>query len=367
MRVPSVLIATGLLVSAASGASAQVSSLGASVPAEQMRARYQIATMEAVLERAVQLGARRLSQQVQAVSPDMLFIAGSARAKGFWLDSYGVFFDVDVPAMRRSVAWSFRNLDRDRGSEAAMQTLRRNLATVHDPQVRREMELALAQLSRAVGPPTLPTAPDGSGPQPGVIPASSGGPVRASNTDAGAPAPAPPAPPVPVVDAATAAVLDDPGTAYTNQVKGALVDAMLEFGPTIPIADGEWLTIAARDNEDSRLGGSDPYDVSTIVLRIRGADLSQFRAGRLSKEETLKRVEIREVPDAVLARRRVVPRRPGTIGRLRCPSAVEYAACAPVPCSSPSRFSCCPPAARRPISRPPAASLQRSAAGSTPA
>lgn len=299
MRVPSVLIATGLVASVASGASAQVSSIGASVPTEQMGARFQIAAMEAVLERAVQLGARRLSQQVQAVSPDMLFIAGSARAKGFWLDGYGVFFDVDVPAMRRSVAWSFRNLDRDRGSDAAMQTLRRNLAVVHDPQARREMELALAQLERAVGPPPLP--PGGVPPgavgtvsaQAGVISTSGAGPVRAS-TSAPAPEPAAPGPGVPVVDAATAAVMDDPGTAYTNQVKAALVDAMLGYGPTIPIADGEWLTIAARDNEDSRLGGSDPYDVSTITLRIRGADLSQFRAGRISKEETMKRVEVRE-------------------------------------------------------------------------
>ena len=110
-----------------------------------MQARFQIAAMEGVLERAVQLGARRLSQQVQAVSPDSSFIAGAARAKGFWLDGYGVFFDVDVPAMRRSVAWSFRALERpDRATEAAIQTLRRNLAVVRDPQARREMEEALA-------------------------------------------------------------------------------------------------------------------------------------------------------------------------------------------------------------------------------
>ena len=99
-----------------------------------MRARFQIAAMEGVLERAVQLGARRLSQQVQAVSPDMLFIAGAARAKGFWLDGYGVFFDVDVPAMRRSVAWSFRALDRgDRGRRGGDPALKRNLPSVRDP------------------------------------------------------------------------------------------------------------------------------------------------------------------------------------------------------------------------------------------
>ena len=56
-------------------------------------------------------------------------------------------------------------------------------------------------------------------------------------------------------------MLDDPGRAYTSEVQTALIDAMLDFGPPIPVADGEWLTIAARDNDDSRLGGGDPYDV----------------------------------------------------------------------------------------------------------
>ena len=115
--------------------------MGAAVQPEQMRARFQIAAMEGVLETAVQLGARRLSQQVQAVSPDMLFIAGAARAKGFWLEGYGVFFDVDVPAMRRSVAWQFRALDRgDRAAVATIQSIRHRLTAVSDPQARREIE-----------------------------------------------------------------------------------------------------------------------------------------------------------------------------------------------------------------------------------
>ena len=108
MKAQTFVITGSLLLAGAASASAQVASVGSAVPQEQMQARFQIAAMEGVLERAVQLGARRLSQQVQAVSPDALFIAGAARAKGFWLEGYGVFFDVDVPAMRRSVAWSFR-------------------------------------------------------------------------------------------------------------------------------------------------------------------------------------------------------------------------------------------------------------------
>ena len=131
-----------------------MASVGGLAPApEQMRVRFQIAAMEGVLERAVQLGARRLSQQVQAVSPDMLVIGGAARAKGFLLDGYGVFFDVDVPALRRSVAWSFRQMGRPDGSvETAITSLKRNLQSVNDPAVRREMDEAIQRLARIVGP-----------------------------------------------------------------------------------------------------------------------------------------------------------------------------------------------------------------------
>src|SRR6185436_4379254 len=176
VRAQTFVITGSLLLAGAASASAQVASVGSAVPQEQMQARFQIAAMEGVLERAVQLGARRLSQQVQAVSADMLFIAGAARAKGFWLEGYGVFFDVDVPAMRRSIAWQFRNLTRDGSAVSDVQALRHNLAAVADPQARRAMEAALQRLERMVAPPQLP---------PGLMvsePQNEAGSSRVSNT-----------------------------------------------------------------------------------------------------------------------------------------------------------------------------------------
>lgn len=262
---------------APASAQQEVASVGGLAPApEQMRVRFQIAAMEGVLERAVQLGARRLSQQVQAVSPDMLVIAGAARAKGFLLDGYGVFFNVDVPALRRSLAWSFRQLGRPDGSvDAAIASLRRNLQSVNDPAARREMEEAIQRLARIAGP-----VPGGVGPGVQHVSAS-GGAQTVSSVPAS-------------VTPQQAAIIDDPGVAYTNEVKSALVDAMLDYGAPIPIGDDQWLTIAARDDNDSRLGGGDPYDVSTIMLRISGADLAAFRAGKLTREEALAKVEARE-------------------------------------------------------------------------
>lgn len=277
VRVFTLLISAGVLAGSITSVVAQeVASVGAVRP-EQMRMRFQVAAMEGVLERAVQLGARRLSEQVQAVSPDSLFIAGAARAKGFRLDGYGVFFDVDVPAMRRSLVWSFRTLDRqDRGLEVAMQSLKRHLETVRDPRQRREMEEAFQRIARSVGPVGPATASS-------AVATSSEAPVVAA--DAAAPAPG---------STASPAVLDDPGLAYTNEVKAALTDAMLEYGTPLPIAEDEWLTVAARDDHDSRISGGDPYDVSTIILRIRGADLAAYRAQRLTREEALTKVEVRE-------------------------------------------------------------------------
>ena len=275
-------VAAAVLIggSAVSVAAQGVASVGSVTEPEQIKARFQIAAMEAVLERAVQLGARRLSQQVQAVSPDMLFIAGAARAKGFWLDGYGVFFDVDVPAMRRSIAWQFRTLDRgDRSAEAAVQALRQKLALVHDSQLRRDMEDELQRIERLYGPVPAANVDPGA-----ATPVATGATVTS-----GAPAPEP----SPSAGTGTE-LLDDPGAAYTSEVKSALVDAMLDYGTPIPLSDTQWLTIAARDSDDSRMGGGDPYDVSTIILRIRGADLAGLRAGRLLRDDARARVEIRE-------------------------------------------------------------------------
>lgn len=276
-------VAALLVVGAALPAGAQnVASVGALIPSgEQSRARFQIAAMEGVLASAVQLGARRLSQQVQSISPDLLFIAGAARAKGFQLEGYGVFFDVDVPALRRSVAWSFRQLGRtDAHIEAAMTTLRRNLALVGDPAARRETEEAIQRLSKIVGPLGMPAG------------ARPGGTAQAVNASGVEPV-SEGAAPLPTLTPQQAAIIDDPGLAYTNEVKAALIDAMLDYGAPIPIAENEWLTVAARD-DNSRLGGTDPYDSSTILLRVRGGDLAAFRAGSLSRADAAARVEVRE-------------------------------------------------------------------------
>jgi hypothetical protein len=137
--------------------------------------------------------------------------------------------------------------------------------------------------------PLPPGALAAGGPQTVAASAPGAAPARPG----GAPGPPPPVAEAQELSPQLAAIIDDPGLAYTNEVKAALIDAMLDYGAPIPIGDAEWLTVAARD-DNSRLGGGDPYDVSTVMLRIKGADLGAFRAGTLSRPDAIARVEVRE-------------------------------------------------------------------------
>jgi hypothetical protein len=245
--------------------------------AQQIRARFQILAMEGVLEKAVQLGAQRVRAEIQAAAPDapdMLFITGLACARGFWLEGYGVFFDVDVPAMRRSLTWTLRVLEQgDRGLGNELAALKRLTATVDNPAARRDLQQAIQRIEAQVGPARIANAP--GAPTLTVSEAASSTAMAAPPTE-------------------RAPILADPDAVYTTEVKDALVEAMIEFSSSLPLTPTEWLTVAARDQDVSRLQPADPYDVSTILVRIKGADLAAFRAGQITREEARRRVELKE-------------------------------------------------------------------------
>ena len=84
-----------------------------------------------------------------------------------------------------------------------------------------------------------------------------------------------------------------PDLAYEDQVREALIGAMLDWGALLPLGPDEWLTVAARDNQDVVMPGAAP-DVVTIILRVKGSDLAERLAGRLPADELRRRVEVRE-------------------------------------------------------------------------
>jgi hypothetical protein len=92
-----------------------------------------------------------------------------------------------------------------------------------------------------------------------------------------------------------AAAFDDPEEHYTREVKAALVDAMIENSLPIALGPEEWLTVAARDNVPrDPLIPTDTADTRTVIFRVKGTELSAFRAGRMTLEDVRKRVETRE-------------------------------------------------------------------------
>jgi hypothetical protein len=261
-------------------------------PEDTVKARSNIFMMEAVLEQAVEQGAMNLREKVRRVMPDMLTLSGAAQARGFRLDGYGVFFDVEVPSLRHSVAWSLRTMADENGMGAAraLQLLKAYVQKLQDPGARQNLEQAIKRIELQVGPTPAPTDR-----QPIASAPSDRGTMSAAVADQDPPVlssiPSPPSAPPPIDET----LLDDPNEAYTAAVKSALVDAMLDFSSTLRVGADEWLTIAARDNEHrDRLVPMDPYDTSTILLRIKGSDLAAFRAERITREEALKRVEVRE-------------------------------------------------------------------------
>ena len=85
----------------------------------------------------------------------------------------------------------------------------------------------------------------------------------------------------------------DPNEMYTLAVKSSLIDAMLKYSVGLKLTADEWLTVAARDAQGPTPGQSN--DASTILIRIKGADLSAFHSGKLTREEVLKKVEVKEI------------------------------------------------------------------------
>ena len=134
-----------------------------------MRAlRHQIATMEGVLERAVQHGATLTRDRLRAVLPPSdLLLTEPARVRGFRIEGYGVFFDVEVPSLEPTLLWSFQTLNRnDLGLDTALRTLRDVLDKSGDSgaqQALKRLELQVAPAAAVGTDPVAGTPPPGAG------------------------------------------------------------------------------------------------------------------------------------------------------------------------------------------------------------
>jgi hypothetical protein len=235
--------------------------------ADPIKARQRISMMEGALERAVSNGAETMLRQVRAVMPDPWMLTGVPEARGFRLDGYGVFFDVEVPGLRPPVTWPLRMLYRDSNLRVADEL--RAMMVDLDPRQREQF----SQLVKRI-----------EGQSQGLANLQAQAGINAQATGAPSTAPRQPEP-----------VIDDPEARYTHEVKAALIDAMIEYSGPLSIAADEWIIVAARDNlPRDPLVPSDTNDFSTVTFRIKGSDLAAYRAGRMTIDDVRKKVEVRE-------------------------------------------------------------------------
>jgi hypothetical protein len=79
---------------------------------------------------------------------------------------------------------------------------------------------------------------------------------------------------------------------YVERVKSALMRAMIQYSKPLGLRPDEWLTVAAGDGDEPFLPAV-LTEQAVMVLRIRGRDIAEYLAERLTLDEVLKRVEVR--------------------------------------------------------------------------
>ena len=269
MRRPFVLAVTVLtaVTALAAPASAQtpVSPVEPGVADDAQRAQYQLRVMERVFEQAVEHGAQVVALELQAFAPSAVLFAGSTQARGFALDEYGVFFDVQVPTLRRSITWTFRTLSRNGLALGdALAALRQHVQSLGDVGARDALEQALRSLEVQVGP---------------VSPARAGNGWATSVRSGDRTAVSPPPPPVDDID---------PADVYVAQIRNELANVMLDYSGSLLLAGDDWLTVATTGFGG---GGNAAAAGAGLMLRVRGRDLAALRAGEISRDEARQRIE----------------------------------------------------------------------------
>lgn len=267
-------VALGLgLVLAAPAAHAQDAA-----PDAQKR-RNQIHLMEGLLARAGSIAAEAFAVKLHQIDPAMNWFIGQSRARGFVLEGYGVFFDVEVPELRSYIVLQQMTLQRDVEIGNALARLKGALESMPEGPSRQQAMQAVRVLDLQAGPlqPPPGAQPFGAAQDPAMR-------VNESVTTT-EPVPAPEASDPPP-QAALMAVIRDPRKEYRDTVQRELIDVMLDYSIPMDIAPDEWLAVAARVTEAGQRG-------NILMLRVKGSDLAIFAADKARRDEIRGKVEVR--------------------------------------------------------------------------
>jgi hypothetical protein len=246
----------------------------AALRAQVDQLRYQIGTMERVLEHAVEYGASVWRDRMQALAPVQALLLDNARVRGYRLEGYGLFFDIDVPSLETTLLAAFRTLDQNGlGLQSAWNQIKASIQAQAANDANLQQAVKRLELQVVPGTPVATTA-DVTG-----LRLATG-----SAASTGEPAVPPPH--------ADDPILANPEEAYRAEVMSAVLDAMLDYSGALGLTGDEWLTVGVRRNEIRPRIGLD-NNAQTFIARVRGADLNAFRAGQMSREDAIRRVEMK--------------------------------------------------------------------------
>jgi hypothetical protein len=245
-------VAKGILIALAVTLTPAVS-FGQQPTVESAGLRKQVVLMEGLLARAGTVAADTIARKLQELDPGISAFIGPARARGFIMEGYGIFFHVEVPELTGTVILSQMVMQREMQVGTALQDLRRALEDMPDGPMRQQALRAVMTLDRTAGPTNAE--------------------VKVSAASAATNAPA----------------VWDPNDAYKQEVKRELIDAILNYSLPLNVTPDQWLEVGAHlsDSPGSQRG-------ITLMIRVKGSDLAIFAADPARREEIRNKVEVRE-------------------------------------------------------------------------
>ena len=277
MKVRGENVTRGAFIALALSVAVPAASQAQSSSQTEQKRRNNIQLMEGVLTRAGVIAAEHIAGALQQLDPSLTVFIGdrSARARGFVLEGYGLFFDVEVPELRGAVVWSQITQQRDMQIGNALTSLKHALQEMPDGPSRQQALAAIRLLDVHAGP-VQQQVPNLGAPADPAMPVSAGSVSAASAPAAMSPA-----------DVANlAALLRDPNREYRDAVQRELTDVMLDYGSPMDVGPDDWLCVAARVAEAGQRG-------QTLMLRVKGSDLAIYAGDKARRDEIRKKVEVR--------------------------------------------------------------------------
>nr|PZN85828.1 MAG: hypothetical protein DIU54_08755 [Acidobacteriota bacterium] len=89
---------------------------------------------------------------------------------------------------------------------------------------------------------------------------------------------------------AAAGPVFDPSREYSSYVREALIDTILDTSGVLTLGPNEHLTVAVSGIDRPQPNPLYRSNPAKLVLTIKGADLAEFRQGRISREEARERI-----------------------------------------------------------------------------